>query len=424
MEGNSMVVAGNALSNYLSRIDEQDQIVGRQYGYYTVLKKAGRNRYYQQRYEVRCECCKQIFIRTLNRIKQAEGEEVCRHTKRANRPATAPHPCALCGQITTNLKYCSNTCKTTDINMRTKTKPPKLCLLCGKPTPNRNSNLSVIHADETVVQVLKEDGKAATSESRMWVYANNDRSGKPIRYFEYQPDRSGKHAAAFLKGFSGCLVTDGYAGYNQVDGVIRCGCWSHMRRYWREAMPKGATKETSKAAWGYDYCNKLFALEKKFSKMSDVIRKTARQVEAEPLLEAYWWWLETLDPAPGSKLADAVTYAKNQKKFLNAFLEYGEVDISNNLAENAIRPFVQGRKAWLFCDTPKGADSSAIVYSIVETAKANGLDPYTYLKLLLTELPYLGKNPASDKLDLFMPWTAAIRKNCILPTKKISPEDL
>lgn len=104
---------------------------------------------------------------------------------------------------------------------------------------------SVIHADETAAQVLKEEGKVATSESRMWVYANNDRGGKPIRYFEYQPDRSGKHAAAFLKGFSGCLVTDGYAGYNQVDGVIRCGCWSHMRRYWREAMPKGATKETS-----------------------------------------------------------------------------------------------------------------------------------------------------------------------------------
>ena len=95
MEGNSMVVAGNDLSNYLSRIEEQDQIVGRQFGYYTVLKKAGRNRYYQQRYEVRCECCKQIFIRTLNRIKEAEGEEVCRHTKRTTRPATAPHPCAL-----------------------------------------------------------------------------------------------------------------------------------------------------------------------------------------------------------------------------------------------------------------------------------------------------------------------------------------
>jgi len=283
---------------------------------------------------------------------------------------------------------------------------------------------AVIHADETVVQVLKEDGKAATSESRMWVYASNDRSGKPIRYFEYQPSRSGKHAAAFLKGFSGCLVTDGYAGYNQVEGVIRCGCWSHMRHYWREAMPKGATKETSKAAWGYDYCNKLFALEKKFSTLKDEIRKTARQVEAEPLLEAYWWWVEKLDPAPGSKLADAVTYAKNQKQFLNAFLEHGEVDISNNFAENSIRPFVQGRKAWLFCDSPKGADSSAIVYSLVETAKANGLDPYAYLNLLLTELPYLGKNPAPDKLELFMPWRPAIRQRCSLPSKKISSGDL
>ena len=283
---------------------------------------------------------------------------------------------------------------------------------------------AVIHADETVVQVLKEDGKTATSESRMWVYASNDRSGKPIRYFEYQPSRSGKHAAVFLKGFSGCLVTDGYAGYNQVEGVTRCGCWSHMRHYWREAMPKGATKETSKAAWGYDYCNKLFALEKKFSKLKDEIRKTARQVEAEPLLEAYWWWVEKLDPAPGSKLADAVTYAKNQKQFLNAFLEHGEVDISNNFAENSIQPFVQGRKAWLFCDSPKGADSSAIVYSLVETAKANGLDPFAYLKLLLTELPYLGKNPAPDRLEQFMPWMPAIRKCCALPSKKTSSGDL
>ena len=98
---------------------------------------------------------------------------------------------------------------------------------------------SVIHADETVVQVLKEDGKPAVSESRMWVYASSERGGRPIRYFEYQPSRSGKHAAAFLKGFTGCLVTDGYAGYNQVEGVVRCGCWAHMRRKWREAMPKG-----------------------------------------------------------------------------------------------------------------------------------------------------------------------------------------
>ena len=172
---------------------------------------------------------------------------------------------------------------------------------------------SVIHADETVVQVLKEEGKPAASESRMWLYASGQRSRKQIRYFEYQPDRSGKHPAALLKDFRGCLVTDGYAGYDKVPQAVRCGCWAHMRRKWREAMPKGATMQTSQAAVGYNYCSKLFALEKKFSGLSSENRKLARQVESEPLLEAYWLWLKTLDPVPGSKLEEAVTYANNQR---------------------------------------------------------------------------------------------------------------
>lgn len=282
----------------------------------------------------------------------------------------------------------------------------------------------VIYADETVVQVLKEDGKPASSESRMWVYGSGERGGRPVRFFEYQPDRSGKHAAAFLKGFTGCLVTDGYAGYNQVTGAVRCGCWAHMRRKWREAMPKGATTATSKAAVGYEYCNKLFALEKKFSGMSDDVRKTARQVKAEPLLEAYWLWLKTLDPVPGSKLAEAVTYAQNQKCYLSAFLDHGEVDISNNFAENAIRPFAVGRKNWLFSDTVKGAQSSAIVYTLVETAKANGLDPYAYLCRLLKELPYLGRNPSQNDLDIFMPWHPAIQAACSSSASSKSSGDL
>ena len=261
-----------------------------------------------------------------------------------------------------------------------------------------------IHADETVVQVLKEDGKAATSQSRMWVYVSPPRSGKPVRYFEYQPDRKGCRAADFLKEFRGCLVTDGYSGYEQVLHVTRCGCWAHMRRKWREAMPKGATVQTSQAAVGYNYCNKLFALEKKFSGLNDTDRKHARQAEAEPLLEAYWLWLKTLDPVPGSKLEDAVIYANNQKQYLCVFLEHGEVEISNNLAENAIRPFVVGRKNWLFSDTPKGADSSAIVYTLVETAKANGVEPYAYLLRVLSLLPYLGRNPSNAELDELLPW--------------------
>ena len=158
--------------------------------------------------------------------------------------------------------------------------------------------------------------------------------------------------------------------------------------------------------------------------MSDGVRKTARQVKVGPLLEAYWWWLEKLEPVPGSKLAEAVTYAKNQKPYLNAFLDHGEVDISNNFAENAIRPFVVGRKGWLFCDSPKGADSSAIVYTLVETAKANGLEPYRYLERSLTELPYLGKNPKQEYLDVFMPWSSAMQRACTFPAAERSTGDL
>ena len=267
---------------------------------------------------------------------------------------------------------------------------------------------AVIHADETVVQVLKEEGKPAASESRMWVYASGRYSPKQIRLFEYQPDRSGKHPARILKDFHGCLVTDGYSGYDKVEGVVRCGCWAHMRRKWREAMPKGATTATSKAAIGYEYCTKLFAQEKKFAELTPKRREEARHGKVELLLDAYWSWVEKLDPAPGSKLEDAVVYARNQKTYLNAFLDHGEVDISNNAAENAIRPFVVGRKNWLFSDTPKGADSSAIVYTMVESAKANGLEPYLYLRCLLEELRFLGNTPSAADLEDFMPWSPVI----------------
>ena len=268
----------------------------------------------------------------------------------------------------------------------------------------------VIHADETMIQVLKEDGKKATSGSRMWVYATPERGARQIRYFEYQPDRKGIHAVEFLNGFHGCLVTDGYAGYEQVEGVTRCGCWAHMRRKWREAMPKGATTENSKAAVGYEYVNKLFLLERKFSRKTDEERKFARQAMEEPLLDAYWLWLKTLDPTPGSKLEEAVTYARNQEKALRAFLDHGDVEISNNTAENAIRPFAVGRKNWLFSDTAKGAESSAIVYTLVETAKANGLEPYAYLSQLMQDLPWYGTHPSADDLEAALPWSSRMQR--------------
>ena len=266
---------------------------------------------------------------------------------------------------------------------------------------------SVIHADETVVQVLKEDGKPAASESRMWLYASAALLRHQVRLFEYQPDRSGRRAEAFLKGFTGCLVTDGYAGYNQVQNVTRCGCWSHARRKWREAMPEGATVKTSKAAVGYQYCNKLFAEERKCAQYRPEYRKEYRQNKELPLLEEYFAWLNTLHPEKGSKLEDAVRYSLNQKQQLMAFLDHGEVPISNNLAENAIRPFTLGRKNWLFCDTPKGADASAVVYSLVESAKANGIEPFAYLQHVLVQLPYFGKSPSHEDLEALMPWETA-----------------
>lgn len=262
---------------------------------------------------------------------------------------------------------------------------------------------SVIHADETVVQVLKEDGKPATSESRMWLYASAALIRHQVRLFEYQPDRSGKRPEAFLKDFTGVLVTDGYQGYNLLTKVTHCGCWAHTRRKWREAMPDGTTVKTSKAAVGFQYCNKLFAEERKCADYKPEYRQEYRQNKEMPLLEEYYAWLKTLHPEKGSKLEEAVRYSLNQKQQLTAFLSNGEVPISNNLAENAIRPFTLGRKNWLFCDTTKGAEASAIMYSLVESAKANGVEPFAYLQHVLPQLPYLGKTHSHQELESLMP---------------------
>lgn len=274
---------------------------------------------------------------------------------------------------------------------------------------------SVIHADETVVQVLKEDGKPAASQSRMWLYASAALLRRQVRLFEYQPDRSGKRPEAFLRGFHGALVTDGYAGYSQVQNVTHCGCWAHARRKWREAMPDGATVKTSKAAVGFQYCNKLFAEERKCAVYKPKDRQEYRQNRELPLLEEYYAWLKTVHPEKGSKLEDAVRYSLNQKQQLMAFLDHGEVPISNNLAENAIRPFTLGRKNWLFCDTVKGAEASAIVYSLVETAKANGIEPFAYLQHVLLHLPYLGKNQSHQVLESLMPWAADVQQQYRMP---------
>lgn len=267
---------------------------------------------------------------------------------------------------------------------------------------------STIHADETVIQVLKEKGKSATSESRMWVYSSAKRADIQLRCFEYQESRSGKWAQAFLKGFKGVLITDGYSGYNKVQEAERAGCWAHMRRKWLEAMPEGADAKTCKAAEGYEFCNRLFELERQFEGLTAEERLIQRKEKSGPILEAYWKWLYTI-PRPTGKLKDAVTYAQNQKAHLSAFLEHGEIEISNNQVENAIRPFVVGRKGWLFADTPQGAEASAIIYSLMETAKANHLRLDDYLLHLLSLLPERAEQSKNFEIDDLLPWSEEMK---------------
>ena len=267
---------------------------------------------------------------------------------------------------------------------------------------------STIHADETVIQVLKEKGKPATSESRMWVYSSAKRADIQLRCFEYRESRSGKWAKTFLEGFSGVLITDGYSGYNKVQEAERAGCWAHMRRKWLEAMPEGADAKTCKAAEGYEFCNRLFELERQFEGLTAEERLIQRKEKSGPILDAYWTWLNTI-PRPTGKLKDAVTYAQNQKAHLSAFLEHGEIEISNNQVENAIRPFVVGRKGWLFADTPQGAEASAIIYSLMETAKANSLRLDDYLLHLLSIMPERAEQNKDFEIDDLLPWSEEMK---------------
>ena len=283
----------------------------------------------------------------------------------------------------------------------------------------------VIHADETPIQVLHEPGRRAQQKSYMWVYATSKRAKIQIRCFSYENSRSGERANRFLKDFNGILISDGYGGYLKVE-VIRAGCWAHMRRKWVEAMPKGVPSESSTAAIGLKYCTQLFEFERRIENLSDEERAIERQKihvkgdnkpdeEQEPpsakeILQEYWKWIDSLGATTG-KLKTAVTYALNQKQYLETFLEHGDIEISNNQVENAIRPFVIGRKNWLFSQTTKGANASADMYSLVETAKANGLDVFEYLSWLFRQITTANHNFTDEFLEKLMPWSELAQEN-------------
>jgi transposase len=248
----------------------------------------------------------------------------------------------------------------------------------------------------------------------MWVYCSGNTGVSPMVLFEYQPTRSGEHARRFLEGFHGYLQTDGYSGYDKVRYVKRCGCWAHLRRKYQEAMPKSGATQGSAATIGFDYCNKLFEIERDIKDMSPEQRKLQRQERSKPVLEAYSAWLSTVDALKGSKLGEAVTYSANQWETLVRFLEDGQIELSNNRAENAIRPFVIGRKGWLFSDTSKGARASATVYSIVESAKANGLNIYMYLVHIFNKMPAMDLKRDQALIQDLMPWSSKLPTYCYI----------
>ena len=268
-------------------------------------------------------------------------------------------------------------------------------------------------ADETTTQVLDEPGRRPQSKSYMWLYRTGEDGNPTIILYGYSETRSGDNAKAFLKGFQGYLTCDGYQGYNKVPNLKRCSCWAHVRRYLIDAVPKGKEYDYSNpAVQGVQYCNKLFEYEDWINKknVSYEERKVLRLQKEKPILEAFWSWFDSQKPLKNSRMDKAVTYIQNRRDTLETYLEDGRCSFSNNLSENAIRPFTLGRKNWLFSESPEGAKASATVYTMVEMAKAHDLNIYKYLKYLLDQRP--SSKWSDEQLEKLAPWSSEVKQLC------------
>ena len=253
----------------------------------------------------------------------------------------------------------------------------------------------LVNIDETHVQVLNEPGRSNTSKSYMWVFRGGDVE-RPALVFQYEPSRSGKIPQECLAGYKGYIQTDGYAGYDVLgerNGIVHMGCWVHVRRKFLEvikARPKGS-KKNGNADVAITYIRNIYAIEKDADEraLSADGRYQLRQEKSVPLLREFRKWLEDISSKtpPQGLLGKAISYALKQWVRLERYTDDGRLRPDNNLAENAIRPFVVGHKNWMFAGHPRGASASATIYSLIETAKANGLEPYRYLRFLFERLP-------------------------------------
>ena len=273
--------------------------------------------------------------------------------------------------------------------------------------------LDALHADETSVQVLKEPKRSPKAKSYMWLFA----SGKydiPIYVFEYHETRSRAIPEAFLAGWSGYLTTDGYKPYftMEVDGkIVNLACLVHIRRGFANIVKAAGGDEkaaltASVALTSRRMIDEMFAIDKEFDKLAPDERAEARDRLLAPKMEAFKHWIDAQLPKASPRLAleHALKYAQEYFPYTMNVLLDGRLELDNNLAERAIRPFAIGRRNWLFSDTPKGADASAAIYSVMTTAKMNGLNPRLYLEWLLDEMPNAGRL-TDEVLDGFMPWS-------------------
>ncbi len=278
-------------------------------------------------------------------------------------------------------------------------------------------------ADETPCQVLKEDGRTAQQKSYMWIHCSSNLDGlPPIMLYEYNSSRAGKVPQDFYSSFKGkYFLADGYQGYNHLpDGVLRCGCLAHFRRKFYDAIPAADRKKgksSSPAVKIVNLCSKLFEIERKFIDLTPEERKIERNNSKErEIWKEIWESLDLISASKNSLLGKAVTYAQNQKPYMETYFLDGSIPISNNFTESCgARPYAVGRKNFYFHDTPAGAEASAIIYSLAQSAKINNISVFKYLQAVLLYMPdYLHK---PEGIEGLMPWSDRMKKICAINDK-------
>ena len=266
----------------------------------------------------------------------------------------------------------------------------------------------LIHMNETTLQVNAEADRPASSTSYMWLQRGGP-PGQQVVLFDYDASRAGRVPVRLLGNYAGRLVTDGYEGYAEVvrkNGITHAGCWAHARRKFVEAQKVQPKGKTGRADMALNLINRLYGIERDLKDACDTERLVARQQRSQPLLDQLKTWLDKTQPqvAGQTALGRAVNYLASNWRKLVRYVEGGHLPIDNNRAENAIRPFVIGRKNWLFSDTPKGATASAQIYSLIETAKANGQEPYAWLRHILERLPTA---QSVEDYEALLPWNCS-----------------